>query len=247
MKVSLPEVDVLYYGFPGKGSNTFLGWSTIAILKSAGKHVLIDTGGSGARPMLLDALKDRGLTPDDIDYVFLTHLHFDHIANINLFPSATFILSRKEWEYANTIDDVFVMEGCLPLLRSFKKRLIEEDGEELFPAVTCLHTPGHTPGCLSLVLDMKDEGKWVIAGDAIKNRQELRSGEVGMTLEAEVSNRSIQAVRKMATRVLPGHDCWLRIEKGEVFPESENVVTITFPEGITINGDSTISLKLDNN
>jgi len=245
--MSLPEIDVLFYGFPGKGSNTYLGWSTIALLKSEGKKVLVDTGGSGARPMLLEALEERGLRPYDIDYVFLTHLHFDHIANINLFPHATFILSRKEWEYANTRDDLFVMEGSLPLLRSFKKRLVEIDGEELLPGITCLHTPGHTPGCLSLVVDMKEKGRWVIAGDAIKNRQELRSGEVGMTLEAETSNRTIQGVRKMASRVLPGHDCWLTIENEEVRPEMENEVVITLPEGITINGVGAISLKLDNN
>jgi N-acyl homoserine lactone hydrolase len=238
------SVDVLFYGFPGKANNTFLGWSTIALVKTAGKNILVDTGGAGARPMLLQALKERGLEPHNIDCVFLSHLHFDHVANINVFPHAVFVLSQAEWEYANTHDDVFVYEGALPLLRSFEKKLIQQDGEEIAPGVSCLHTPGHTPGCLSLVLSMP-EGKWVIAGDAVKNRQELRTGSVGITLAADISGESIRKVRGIARRVLPGHDCWLRIEGEKIEPETENEIVITFPAGISIDGKGTVSLRLD--
>ena len=71
-------LDVLYYGFPGKANLTYLGWSTIALLKTNGRNILLDTGGSGARAMLIQALEDRGMSADDIDGVFLSHLHFDH-------------------------------------------------------------------------------------------------------------------------------------------------------------------------
>ncbi len=240
-----PLVDVLYYGFPGKASNSFLGWSTIALVKAEGKTILVDTGGSGARPMLIQALSERGLRTSDIDYVFLTHLHFDHIANVNLFPQAHFIFSREEWVYVNTEDDLFVMEGCLPLLRSYEKTLTEGEETKLFSNVSAFLTPGHTPGCLSLVLSHGDE-KWIITGDAVKNRSELRTGSVGMTLAAKTSEESIKKIRSMAQRILPGHDCWLRVTDQEaITPETDNEVIIDLPEGMSINGESRVSLKLD--
>ena len=156
---------MFFYGFREKEAILiWVGHHSSFKIRKAKRFLSIPEVQNG--PMLLEALEED--FDNMISTVFLTHLHFDHIANINLFPHATFILSRKEWEYANTRDDLFVMEGSLPLLRSFKKRLVEIDGEELLPGITCLHTPGHTPGCLSLVVDMKEKGRWVIAGDAIK-------------------------------------------------------------------------------
>jgi glyoxylase-like metal-dependent hydrolase (beta-lactamase superfamily II) len=240
---NLVNIDVLFHGFPGKASNTFLGWSTIALLRSEKKLCLVDTGGHGARLWLLQALKDRGLSPNDIDSVFLTHLHFDHIANASLFPRATFYLGRAEWEYANTAEDPVVQEGVLPLLRAFKRVLLERDGEEILPGARFLLTPGHTPGSASLLVD-GPEGKTAITGDAIKNRAELATGSVGMTQAAEVSRQSIEKVRSLAARVLPGHDCALRLRDGRVVPEGDNVVSITLPEGITIGGKGVIELRL---
>jgi len=240
----LVKIDVLFYGFPGKASNTFLGWSTIALLRSEKRLCLVDTGGHGARLWLLQALKDRGLSCDDIDSVFLTHLHFDHIANASLFPHAVFYCGRTEWEYANTTEDHAVQEGVLPLLRSFRKVLLEKDGEEIMSGVSLLLTPGHTPGSASLLVEGSD-GKTVIAGDAIKNRVELATGSVGMTLAAEASRQSIEKVKAAAPRVLPGHDCVLLLKGGSVVPDGENVISITFPEGITIGGKGVIDLRLD--
>ena len=240
----MTKIDVLYNGFPGKASNTFLGWSSIILLRSEKRICLVDTGGHGARLWLLQALKDRGLSCADIDSVFLTHLHYDHTANVSLFPHAVFYLSRLEWEYANLQDDASVQEGVLPLLRSFKKTLLEKDGEEVMPGVSFMLTPGHTPGSASLLLDGL-EGKTAIVGDAIKNRVELITGEVLQATNPEGSSRSIAKVKAIATRVLGGHDCALRIEGGSVVPEGENVITITFPEGITIGGKGVINLQLD--
>jgi glyoxylase-like metal-dependent hydrolase (beta-lactamase superfamily II) len=238
------KIDVLFYGFPGKGSNTFLGWSTIALLRSEDRLCLVDTGAHGARLWLLQALEERGISCDAIDSVFLTHLHFDHCANVGLFPRAVFYCSRSEWDYANTKEDPVVQEGVLPQLRVFRKVLLEKDDEEVMPGVRFCLTPGHTPGSASLVID-EPEGKAVIAGDAIKNRAELATGSVGMTQAAEISRKSIEKVRKIARRVLPGHDCWLKIEGDSVVPEGENTITITLPEGIAIQGSGVVQLRLD--
>ena len=237
--------EILFFGFPGKANNTFLGWSSIALLQSNGVNCLFDTGGHGARPNLIRALEDRNLSLNDIDIVFLSHLHFDHCANVSLFPQATFCFSAEEWEHANLSDDLCVQEGILPQLRVFKKKLLKNDGEEIFKGAVSYFTPGHTPGSTSLICE-GEEGRYALCGDAIKNRSELEMKPVAMTLCAEQSEESIKKIKKLSNRVLPGHDCWLYLEENDrVVPHGDNDILITFPEGITINGDTTVRLRID--
>jgi N-acyl homoserine lactone hydrolase len=237
--------EVLFYGFPGKSNITYLGWSTVGVLRRPGRIMLLDSSSAAARPMLIDALKNRNIDIGDVTDVFLSHLHFDHAANCGLFPQATFHLSRKEWNYANTTEDVFILEGVLPLLRSFKKSFIEEDGQELFEDIRAYMTPGHTPGSTSII-GRGESGIWAFAGDAIKNREELKSGNVGITLNSKISFESIMKIKNMTDYVLPGHDCWLKLtNKKDLIPEGGNDVTITFPEGITCNGSRIVKLALD--
>jgi glyoxylase-like metal-dependent hydrolase (beta-lactamase superfamily II) len=204
----------------------------------------VDTGGHGARLWLIQALKDRGVSCNDIDSVFLTHLHFDHADNVSLFPHAVFYCSKLEWDYANKANDPAVQEGVLPLLRVFDKVFLQKDGEEVIPGVSFLLTPGHTPGSGSLLVD-GPEGKTAIAGDAVKNLVELATENVSMTQAVEVSQKSIKKIKSLAKWVLPGHDCLLRIEGDRVLREGENIVTITLPDGIYIGGKNIIELRLD--
>lgn len=237
-------IDVLIPGFPGKGNVAYLGWSTVALLHAGDRLCLLDASSAGARPMLIPALQERNIKFEDVTDVFISHLHFDHAANCSLFPHATFHLSWAEWEYANRGDDIFVNDAALPLLRSFKKDFIEKDGQEVFEGVYAYLTPGHTPGSTSLV-GHDDLGRWAFTGDAIKNRSELGGKGVGMTLNSQISRESIEKVKKLADRVLPGHDCWLKLSGDTVVPEGGNDVTIVFPEGITCNGKSSLTLSLD--
>jgi glyoxylase-like metal-dependent hydrolase (beta-lactamase superfamily II) len=131
-----------------------------------------------------------------IDMVFLTHLHHDHVAGIDLFPQALFVYSRKEWEYANMTSENAVQKASLSLLHAYRRRLIEKDGEEIIPGVTAMFTPGHSPGGVSYVLDMNGE-KWILTGDAIKNRSELANREVDMT---STRPRAWKALKKCGLR-----------------------------------------------
>ncbi|UCC87526.1 MAG: MBL fold metallo-hydrolase, partial [Anaerolineales bacterium] len=42
-------------------------------------------------------LQKEGIHPADVDYVFITHLHYDHCSNAKLFPNAKFVVSRTGW------------------------------------------------------------------------------------------------------------------------------------------------------
>lgn len=238
------QVDLLVKGFPGRASICGLSWASMVLIRTQGLKILVDLGSYPSRRYLISALKEKDVEPSEIDMVLLTHLHHDHVAAIDAFPQALFVYSRIEWEYANLTDEYAVNKSSLMFLHAYRRRLIEKDGEEIIPGINAIYTPGHTPGCVSYIIDVKGE-KWVIAGDAIKNRGELLSGNVEMTADSRVSYESIQKVKKIANRVLPGHDCWLKLEDNKVIPLEENIVTIKFPEGVTVNGQNPLVLHLD--
>ena len=243
-------VDLILPGFPGRSSVAGLGWCSVAIIRSGKHSMLVDTGGPGARRVVLQELEKRKIDHYDIERVFISHMHWDHCYNADLFPRAEFVISREEWEYGNLIASVVPSEahpfqgGYLPWLRSFKKKIVEGNDEELMPGVTCFATPGHTPGCISLLLDQGDE-KWAIVADSVKNRAELTKVDVDMSVDMEKSKSSIMKIKKIANRVLPGHDCWLRLEDDKVIPEGGNDVTLSMPFGMRVNGSENLVLHVE--
>jgi glyoxylase-like metal-dependent hydrolase (beta-lactamase superfamily II) len=130
-------------------------------------------------------------------------------------------------------------------LRDRKKIIISEDGDEVYPGMKAVFTPGHTPGGMSLVLEADGE-KWIIAGDAVKNRVELLREKVDMSLNNEQSRQSICRIKGIADRVLPGHDCWMKIENGKIIPEEKVQVDITLPKGMQDGKNGVFKLVIEN-
>lgn len=52
--------------------------AAIHLIVEAGRAALVDTGANVSLPIVLDALKAKGLTPEQVDFVILTHIHLDH-------------------------------------------------------------------------------------------------------------------------------------------------------------------------
>ena len=241
------NVKILFPGFSGKLSTGYMGWGTWAYITDAVNKIMLDTGFVGLRKDYPTILSANGLKAEDINLVLLTHLHFDHAVNVDLYPNATFVISRKEWEYAHnpSCEDRFIDQAALSALRYRKVRLVE-DGETIVPGITAMLTPGHTPGCCTYLLHQDNGEVWALAGDAAKNRKELALEGIQMTLNKEQTVNSIHKIRKIASRVLPGHDGWLRIEGEKIIPEEENMIKIVFGQGITVNnGKKEITLQMD--
>ncbi|MDI6025654.1 MBL fold metallo-hydrolase [Corticibacterium sp. UT-5YL-CI-8] len=211
--------EVLIQGFPGKPRRGFLGWSTTVLLHTAAGPVLFDTGASGDRPGLLCALQMRGIAPTDVGTIVLSHLHFDHIANIECFPNAELVLHQTELSYYydhKALDmalPVFQIEG---MLARCKLQLIH--GElELFPGVQLLHTPGHTDGHIALALQ-RDGNTHVLAQDAVKHRVDARTGLASGAHDSVAAATSIARIMAMADIIVPGHDISLQINGVSVTP-----------------------------
>jgi len=223
------ELDLLVSGFPGM--STFhggLGWSSVCLLQDETHLVLLDTGGPGYVPLLQAGLEERGLRADEVTDVLITHCHWDHVSNFTLFPNARIVVPRLEMEWASQ-----QLPGTWHLADLHIGRLLEmgaavhlaDDGEQVLPGVSAISTPGHTPGHVAYRVRTAG-GDAIFAGDAVKNRSELVTGEVDLTLDAQASRRSVERIRQMLLAdpkavLIPGHDVRLSMVDGEVYPHGE--------------------------
>lgn len=211
------DYEILVRGNNLRLRDDFLGVSSITLMHLPQGPMLVDTGGYIARLGLLKALRDRGLSPEDVKFVFLTHLHFDHSHNIDLFPNATFFVSRAEWDYAmNPHPDDVLMPWCVhEKLQSGALEIIDGEGP-LFPGLGYFPSPGHTPGCYSLEFVAKDKARVIIAGDAIKYAKEAIMARCDNAFDTiETGTKSIQRILQSADRIVPGHFSELiRLESG---------------------------------
>ncbi|ASN06328.1 MBL fold metallo-hydrolase [Virgibacillus necropolis] len=216
------DYNIFVQGFPGKSStHGGLGWSTISLLSQNDQNIIIDVGSFGVRKLLLRRLHDKGLSPDDITMVLLTHTHWDHCVNWTLFPNATIVVGRVDMNWAlneplgeSDVPELYVKE----LNRSPQTRLVDHL-EEVVPGIVAHQTKGHTPGHMAYSVDNGDYDL-LFSGDAAKNRTELLSGNVDMTLNLSESQNSIDYLwslwmRKTGSILVPGHDIPMKLINGK--------------------------------
>lgn len=183
-------------------------------------------GGPGA---LLDALRAAGAGPEDIQFVILTHLHFDHAWNVDLFPRAQLVVQSAELFHA--IKPQPPQRGYFN--RSLNARIVErqqprhllllEGDHRLAPGLEVLSVPGHTPGTQAALVETErgvvgvpsDVGETYANWHPADSRAtetpaaslsdsfdpaHIRSESVAVCLD------SMQKIRDRADIILPGHD-----------------------------------------
>jgi glyoxylase-like metal-dependent hydrolase (beta-lactamase superfamily II) len=215
------EIDIIIHGFPGKSvCHGSLGFSTIVLIRRAARVALVDVGSFGQRNLLIEQLAERGLQPEDVTDILLSHSHYDHALNWTLFKDANIVIGREELAWSVTVPwgrtpvpELYVRE-----LEKWPTLRLAEDGDEVFPGITAHMTPGHTPGSMVFVLD-GGERDMIFTGDACKNRAELLSRATDMTYDDAVSRASIEAIWALWTQragsvLVPGHDLPMVQEDG---------------------------------
>jgi glyoxylase-like metal-dependent hydrolase (beta-lactamase superfamily II) len=142
----------------------------------------------------------------------MTHLHYDHASGATQFPGATFLVERREWEAASRggFRQGYHGPHLDPALRW---RAIDVDGEaDLFGdgSVRLLHTPGHTPGHLSLLLRLESGGQLLLTADAAYAQRTLDERLLSLFLaddEAYMASLDrLIALSRDADHVVCGHD-----------------------------------------
>jgi N-acyl homoserine lactone hydrolase len=116
-------------------------------------------------------LQRLGLTPTDIDIVFLGHLHFDHAGGLNELPGCEVHVHRDELAAAQSGLDhgVFAdeLQGCAQWRQQTGEYRVSE-------GVHALATPGHTAGHMSLLIELPKGRPVILCGDAADLTENLR-------------------------------------------------------------------------
>jgi N-acyl homoserine lactone hydrolase len=219
MHVAGFDIEILVQGFPGKSvCHGGLGWSTVVLLRGEGRVVLIDTGSFNMRRFILDQLERHHLSPADVTDVLLTHAHYDHSINWIMFANARIVIGDDElaWAATQPFGHPLVPELYIRDLALSPRAQTVRDGEQVFPGMTAHMAPGHTPGHLIFVLSTPTCDV-IFTGDAAKNRAELISGTVDMTMNEDASVASIARIwqlwrRRPDTILVPGHDIPMVLE-----------------------------------
>ena len=124
-------------------------------------------------------LKKIGLTPDDITYVVVSHMHLDHGGNVGKFPNSTLVIQNDEISYSMFPDEPFAggfIPGDTAVLRSpvgssrpNAMNMIRLDGDlDLFGdgSVVVRSSRGHTKGSQMLLVRLPKTGSTILTGDA---------------------------------------------------------------------------------
>jgi len=199
---------------------------------SDGSRVLVDTGPSAPTPRTAafhaqlevrpehridGALRARGVDPDEIRTVVLTHLHYDHCGHGDLLPKAEFLVQRVELQQAvsplahHCGGYEVGYPGVTPAWMSVFDRIRPVEGRaEVAPGCTMLHLPGHTPGSAGVVF-ATGVGRVAVVGDLV-NRLENWAGPEGghaapgLFSDLNDCHASFQLLEREADKVLASHD-----------------------------------------
>lgn len=224
----MTDISALFGGFPGRSERGYLGWSACYLITtSGGERLLFDTAGYNERAVIVAKLAERGISPESLDAVILSHLHFDHAANWDLFPKAEILVHERELEYAASPEvDSAVLRFHMQALRAERRlRVVSGDTTVLTPGLTLLHVPGHTPGSIALVT----EGA-ILCGDALKTRWDIQGRLSPPCWDEAAAIHSIEQLKASGTILYPGHDVPLERLGSEIRPRGSPSVRIFFPD-----------------
>ncbi|MEJ7808664.1 MAG: N-acyl homoserine lactonase family protein [Telluria sp.] len=119
---------------------------------------------------LADQLKDAGLAPDAVTHLGISHMHFDHIGNVSLFPKATLLMQKEELASAFGPDAAKFGNDAknYPTLGANPKQELTGDHDVFGDgSVVIKRAVGHTPGHQVLFVKLKKTGNIVLSGDLV--------------------------------------------------------------------------------
>lgn len=196
------------------------------VLKAAdGRVVLVDAGfyrqkfldqwkpASHTRPS--DALAALGIAPGNVTDIVVTHVHWDHVDGVDLFPNARIWLQRDEYEYYVRDDgnqraiDPDDAKMLAELRAAGRVALVDGDGREIIPGIT-VYTGGKHTYASQYVGVRTAAGTVVVASDNCYLYENLeRRAAIAQTLDAASNLAAQDRMRQLAGEmrlIVPGHD-----------------------------------------
>jgi glyoxylase-like metal-dependent hydrolase (beta-lactamase superfamily II) len=209
-------------------------------LVSDDRAIVVDTGfdafsgGRRGRNFLRspgEGLKSIGVDATKVEDVLITHMHFDHSGNHDLFPAARYHLQDREMSFCTgrlmchpVLRHPFDEEDVVAMVQKlFRGRLVFHDGDdEIAPGLSLHRVGGHSMG-LQMVRVRTRRGDVVLASDASHFYANIEQGRpfpivysVAETLEGY---RRAYALASSRDHVIPGHDPLVLERYPAPFPE----------------------------
>ncbi len=204
-------------------------------VKGNGHNILIDTGCGdidAINDMLLEdfggkisfdlpesettenILKSNNINTEDIDYVFISHLHHDHASNVDLFPNAKVVLSKKGWlKYMEKdkpyyYNDVLFPTKPIKYLASLPpdRLIFVEEEKEILPGISAFWVGGHTPGCMAVEVNTK-KGNVVFTSDVAFFEGNIKKNHpIGLYYNQWEVFEAYNKIRDKADIIVTSHD-----------------------------------------
>lgn len=202
--------------------------STVYYVTNGDQHVLVDTGYDDPEvvaptqpPFEFDThhtfrelLEEHAVPPSEFDTVFVSHLHWDHSGNVDLFDDepADVYVPRESARYAYAPLEIHHRAFLTPkagydppwLRTDF--RFVDGD-ETIAPGLRAVHTPGHSPGHTSLLVDSGDT-TYALAIDVAPLAENIGESELNPpgTMDVFAWWESAKRLREGSDVVIPSHD-----------------------------------------
>ncbi len=199
-------------------------------IEGGDKKILVDTGEmspiqSEDREKMINGkiytfeqgLSKWGLSPKDIDLVIHTHLHNDHCENDFKLENARFFVHKLELEVIHNphpLDFRYLEDYILDIEENGQIEIITED-REIVPGISVVHTPAHTKGGLTVLINTQG-GKAALCGFCIIEEnlyppKEVRAMEMevippGTHVDVYQAYDVLKRVKGMADIVIPLHE-----------------------------------------
>lgn len=197
--------EVLISGIPFKTEHGGFGYCSITLIKDGEDIVLFDVGHYAVRGEVLKIMEKY-----NVKKVFLSHLHYDHCVNADLFckPNIKIYLNKKEFNYLNNIQpqDIYTYKPFKDIVNQ-DNLILFDDSINITENVKAIETIGHSAGHSSLVFKNGDKNI-IIAGDAIKTNDEYaEDGNVSIKPYNSVNyNKTKHYIKQNFDVIILGHD-----------------------------------------
>jgi len=176
--------------------------STVTLVKTDGLNILIDPGWQdpGKPDRLLHDLHYFGLTPNDIDELFITHWHLDHWNGIPLFPEVRVTFAGI---------GLSVVKKHLEDFAEGRELVKLSEGDTWHSGMELMSTDGHTSHDHSVKMQL-DNKTYIATGDAIVSKMYYETKTFFPNHRVEKNRNDLMAsydkIVSQADFIIPGHD-----------------------------------------
>ncbi len=179
---AVAKVEILIKGYYTSEGTHGHACSTITLVEDKDLKIIVDPGTLSDPMVLIDALKKRNLSLDDINVVFITHSHLDHYKYVGLFPKAKILDYWGWWQgdlWSENESDSIVNDN-----------------------IKLIKTPGHSEDSITLLVKT-EKGTIAICGDVFFKKNYPKDDPYAS--DKLLLKKSRQKLLEIADFIIPGH------------------------------------------